>query len=456
MSLVADVISTRGRNSTSLRLAIVYRPIAQLTLHATNPRLHSKKQIRQIAQSIQRFGFLVPVVVDGRGLVIAGHGRLLAARLLDMVEVPTIRIEHLTEHEVRAFAIADNKLTENSQWDKKLLAEQLKMLCEAELDFGVDVTGFEMDEVSVLVEDLTPASKGNRDPADVLPERMTSAPVSKPGDVWSLGRHRVLCGNSLDESSFSTLMQDRRANVVITDPPYNLAGTQVTEPGSIGTKELKMAADEMSEGEFADCLARVFGLLASHSVSGSLHYIFKEWSYMREILAAGRHAYTELKDVCVWAKDHGGMGSLYRSRHELVFVFKSGQDQLRDNVQPSQYGRCRTNVWNYPAANSCSRIKEKGNLLELHPTVKPVSLVADIILDSSAGGDIVLDPFLGSGTTLIAAERVGRICYGIEPDPGNVDTIVRRWQAFTGLVAMHVVSGRSFADREEEAANEQP
>jgi DNA modification methylase len=449
------VVSPSRINSKSLRIAIVYLPIAQLKLNPTNPRLHSEKQIRQIAQSIRLFGFLVPVVVDGQGLVLAGHGRLLAATLLDMVEVPTVSIEYLTEHEVRAFALADNKLTENSQWDRKLLAEQLKMLCEAELDFSVDVTGFEMDAVDVLVEGLTAAPKGNCDPADALPETTTAAPVSEPGDVWLLGRHRVLCGNSLDESSFSTLMQDRRANVVITDPPCNLAGTHVTEPGSIRPKESKMVADEMNESEFADCLAQAFRLLASHSVNGSLHYIFTDWPHAGEILTAGKHAYSKLRNVCVWIKDKAGTSSLYRNQHELVFVFQSGQHEHWDNVRPIQFGRHRTNVWSYPGLNSFSRTAEEKNLVELHPTVKPVSLVVDVILDCSAQGNIVLDPFLGSGTTLMAAERTGRICHGIELGPGNVDTILRRWQALNGLVATHVVSGRSFADLEQEAENEQ-
>jgi hypothetical protein len=173
--------------------------------------------------------------------------------------------------------------------------------------------------------------------------------------------------------------------------------------------------------------------LAFHAVSGSLHYVFMDWRHMNEVLAAGKQAYEELKAVCVWVKDNGGMGSLYRSQHELVFVFKSGTGSHRNNVQLGQYGRYRTNVWNYPGVNSFSRSTEEGNLLALHPTVKPVALVADAIMDCSARGDIVLDPFLGSGTTIIAAERTGRICYGIELDPVYVDTIIRRWQQFTGL-----------------------
>jgi DNA modification methylase len=428
--------------------------ISELKLDPMNPRVHSDRQLKQLAKTIRAFGFVSPVLIDAQRRVIAGHGRIGAAKLLGRQFVPAISIDHLSERQLRALVIADNRLAEQATWNRKLLREQLKALSVVELDFDIEAIGFEIGEIDLLIEGTEPVTKGAMDPADALPETTTSAPVSKPGDVWLLGYHRVLCGNSLDVSSFSTLMQDRRANVVITDPPYSLAGTQVTEPGSIRPKELKMVADEMNNSKSADFLARVFGLLASHSVNGSLHYIFMDWRHMGEILTAGKHAYTELKDVCVWVKDHGGMGSLYRSRHELVFVFQSGQD-LRDNVQPSQAGRCGTNVWNYPGVNSCSRTKKEGKLIEVHPKAAPVSLVADISLDCSARGDIVLDPFLGSGTTLIAAERVGRICHGIELDPGNVDTIVRRWQAFTGLVATHAVSGRSFADLEQEAANEQ-
>jgi DNA modification methylase len=440
----ADVAACSDPEVSITRVAI-----SELKLDPTNPRLHSDRQLKQLAKSIQAFGFVSPVLIDAQMRVIAGHGRIGAAKLLGRQFVPAISINHLSERQLKALVIADNRLAEQATWNRKLLREQLKALSVVELDFDIEAIGFEIGEIDLLIEGTEPVTKGARDPADALPDTPTAAQVSKPGDVWLLGHHRVLCGNSLDVSSISTLMQDCRANVVITDPPYNQA------VGAIRRNEVTMAAGQMSESEFANCLAQTFALLASHSVNGSLHYIFTDWPHMGEILSAGKHAYTELKDVCVWAKDHGGMGSLYRSRHELAFVFKSGQDKLRDNVQPSQYGRCRTNVWSYPTVNSCSRTKEKGNLLELHPRAKPVSLVADIILDCSAQGDIVLDPFCGSGTTLMAAERTGRVCHSIELDPGNVDTILRRWRTFTGLVATHVVSGRSFADLEQEAANEQ-
>jgi DNA modification methylase len=443
------------RNFKSLRLSITYRPIEEIQFSLDNPRIHPEKQVGQLRRSFEEFGFLVPIIVDCQCRVIAGHGRLQAAKLFGLKEVPTIRVEHLTEAQIQAFRIADNKLTENSEWNDKLLAEQLKMLSEADLHFSVDVTGFEVGEIDVLVEGLMPSPEGELDPADVLPETTISAHVSKPGDLWSLGRHRVHCGNSLNEHTFLSLMQGRHADIAITDPPYNLAVNQVTGLGTIRHKNFKMAAGEMTAAEFTDFLAQVCSLLAKHSADGSIHFLFMDWRHIREILQAGEQVYSELKNLCVWVKDNGGMGSLYRSRHELIFIFKSGEAKHRNNVQLGQYGRYRTNVWNYPGVNSFSRTTEEGNLLTLHPTVKPVALVADAIMDCSARGDIVLDPFLGSGTTVIAAERTGRIGYGIELDPTYVDTIVRRWQTFTGLVATHAISGRSFADLEREAANEQ-
>ena len=229
-------------------------------------------------------------------------------------------------------------------------------------------------------------------------------------------------------------MAGRRADMGFTDPPYNvkIAG----HAGGLGTiqhQNFKMASGEMTASQFTDFLAQVFTCMASHSAEGSLHYIFMDWRHIQEILAAGKQVFSELKTVCVWSKGSGGMGSLYRSAHELVFVFKNGKDKHRNNVQLGQFGRYRTNVWNYPGANSFARKGEEGNLLELHPTVKPVALVADAIMDVSTRGGVILDPFLGSGTTVIAAERTGRICYGMELDPKYVDTAIRRWQSLTGL-----------------------
>jgi len=279
--------------------------------------------------------------------------------------------------------------------------------------------------------------------------------VTAVGDLWQLGKHRVLCGDALDRASYSRVMGNRLAALVFTDPPYNVPIDGYAS--GLGKKQHSnfiMASGEMSEAEFTDFLSNACNLLARYSYDGSIHFICMDWRHVGELLAAGRAAYDDLKNLCVWTKDNAGMGSFYRSQHELIFVFKSGRNSHRNNVQLGQYGRYRTNVWNYPGVNSFSRSTDEGNLLELHPTVKPVALVADAIMDCSARGDVVLDPFLGSGTTIIAAERTGRVCYGIELDPQYVDTAIRRWQSFTGLSATHGISDRSFKELEQEAVDE--
>jgi DNA modification methylase len=280
--------------------------------------------------------------------------------------------------------------------------------------------------------------------------------VSRRGDLWLLGDHRVYCGSALDEAAYAGLMHDEQAAMVFTDPPYNVSvDGNVSGLGTIKHREFVMASGEMSEAEFTAFLSRARWFLVRYSVGGSLHFICMDWRHLGEILAAGRQAYGELKNVCVWAKDSAGMGSLYRSQHELIFVFKHGRGRHRNNVQLGQYGRNRSNVWHYPGVNSFARNGEEGNLLALHPTVKPVALVADAIMDCTARGKVVLDAFLGSGTTVIAAERVGRRCYGLELDPLYVDTIVRRWQTFTGESACHASSGRLFNQREAEVEEEE-
>lgn len=437
--------------TTSGRLAIVYLPIAELKLDPKNPRTHSPKQIRQIARSIEIFGFCVPVLIDAHRKVIAGHGRIAAGQLMGLKEIPTIRLDHLTEAQVRALMIADNRLTEISEWDDRLLAEQLKELSELNLDSHLEATGFEMGEIDLRIEGLNVESKCSEDPADTLP---TPGPtVSREGDSWLLNQHKVLCGNALDESAYAALLEKRRAAMVFIDPPYNVRiEGNVSGLGAVRHQDFIMAAGEMDVIEFTAFLRRALKLLARYSIGGALHFICMDWRHMAELLAAGREVYTELKNLCVWVKNNAGMGSFYRSRHELVFVFKHGRATHRNNIQLGQFGRNRTNVWEYPCVTSFGKSGEEGNLLLLHPTVKPVGLIADAIMDCTARGDIVLDGFLGSGTTVIAAERTGRRCYGLEIDPQYVDTAVRRWQAFTGGEARHAISGRSF--RELEATTE--
>lgn len=441
----------RRAGNTAGRVVVVYRSIAELGLDPKNPRLHSSRQIRQIARSIEAFGFNVPLLIDAKRKVIAGHGRLMAARLLGLREVPTIGLQHLTEAQARAFMIADNRLTENSVWDDRLLAEQLQELSRLDLDFSLEVTGFEMGEIDLRIEGLTAESQGRDDSADELPDVPAGPPISQAGDLWLLGDHRVYCGSALDAAAYAAVMQGNKAAMVFTDPPYNVPiDGNVSGLGAVRHRDFVMASGEMSEAEFANFLTKAFLLLARHSVEGSLHFICIDWRHLAELLAASREVYRELLNVCVWEKDNAGMGSLYRSQHELVFVFKHGRRAHRNNIQLGQYGRNRTNVWHYPGANSFSRSGEEGNLRALHPTVKPVAMVADAIMDCTLRREVVLDGFLGSGTTVIAAERTGRRCFGLEIDPLYVDTVIRRWQAFTREHARHASSGRSFSEIEAE------
>src|SRR5204863_3650773 len=270
--------------------------------------------------------------------------------------------------------------------------------------------------------------------------------------LWLLGRHRVLCGNALDPAAFSALMGEERAAMVFTDPPYNVPIDGHTSGlGAIHHRPFPMAVGEMDKAGFTAFLGRVCRNLAGFSVGGSIHYVCMDWRHLDEVLAAGREAYGELKNLCVWIKDNGGMGSLYRSQHELVLVFKQHGGAHRNNIQLGQFGRNRSNVWRYPGVNSFARCTEEGNLLALHPTVKPLAMVADAILDCSARSEIVLDAFLGSGTGVIAAERTGRRCFGLELDPTYADTTIRRWQALTGGNPHHAAIGRSFGDLADEA-----
>lgn len=443
---------TEGRSSK--KLTLVYRPLDQLKVDSNNPRIHTQLQIKQIANSIRVFGSIVPILIDSNSRVLAGHGRLEAAKLLGLKDFPTISVEHLTEAQARAFGIADNKLTENSQWDERLLGEQLKILSEAQIDFDLETIGFATAEIDLLIEGVDSPAEDESESVDELPEEAGLPAVAKPADLWLLGRNRLYCGNSLERNSYAKLMEKRRAEVVFIDPPFNVRiDGNVCGKGRIHHREFAMASGEMSEEQFVAFLTTSMRLLIEFSVPGSVHYVCMDWRHARELLDAAHRVYDSLLNLCIWAKNNGGMGSFYRSQHELIFVFRNGKQGHRNNIQLGKFGRNRTNLWSYPGVNTLSKSSEEGNLLALHPTTKPVSLVADAILDSSARGDIVLDAFLGSGTTLLAAERTGRVAYGIELDALYVDTAIRRWQKFTGSTAKHAVSGRSFNELEQEVAS---
>jgi ParB-like chromosome segregation protein Spo0J len=423
-------------------LHVEERPVDSLTPRRRNPRTHSRKQIRQIADSIRTFGFTNPLLIDATGTVIAGHGRLRAAQELGIATVPTIRLDHLSKEQIRALVIADNKLAELAGWDEDLLALELQGLAELDLGFDLEVIGFETAEIDLFVG---AAAKGDEpDPADEVPAIDPEAPtVSRPGDLWAIGPHRLLCGNALDELAYARLLGNRKARVVFVDPPYNVPiHGHVSGLGRHHHGEFAMASGEMSEAEFTAFLEKALGHHVANSLDGGIHFICIDWRHLGELLAAGRSLYSELKNLCVWVKSNAGMGSLYRSQHELVAVFKVGTAPHVNNIELGRYGRYRTNIWRYAGANSFG--PERDETLAMHPTVKPVRLVADAILDCSRRGEVVLDGFAGVGTTLLAAERTGRVGTGLEIEPRYVDAALRRMVEHAGLEPVHVESGKSF------------
>ena len=430
-------------------MKIEYALVRDLQPYSNNARTHSRKQIRQIANSIQKFGFCNPVLIDDAKQIIAGHGRVEAAKLLGIDAVPTCRLSHLSEADKRAYILADNKLAEKAGWDKELLAIELQGLID--LDFEIEFTGFEMPEIDLVLENAREAKGPSSGPEDNVPQYPSGPAVSRTGDLWVLGNHRLLCADARDQAAYERLLDGAKAEFVLTDPPYNVViDRNVCGLGRIRHRDFAMGCGEMSEAEFTTFLQAVFERLAENTIDGSIHQICMDWRHMWEMLAAGRKVYSELKNLCVWNKSNAGMGSFYRSKHELVFVWKSGTAAHTNNFELGQHGRNRTNVWDYAGISSlrAGRLDE----LAMHPTVKPVALVADALKDCSRRGALVLDPFCGSGTSLIAAERTGRKARSLEIDPTYVDVAVRRWQTYTGKAAVLDASGETFETIEEQRA----
>ena len=421
---------------------ITMMPIAELHLRPGNPRTHSKKQIQQVAKSITRFGWTNPIIRDETNTVIAGHGRLEAAKLLGLSEVPSILLSGLSEADIRAYVIADNKLAENAGWNFRLLGSELDYLAGLDFDFDLTLTGFDLPEIDSLIQDVSKTE--GPDAADALPDLSDEPAVTQLGDVWQIGRHRLICGDSTASETYVGLMDGEQAGLGFADPPYNvpIAG-HVSGLGQAKHREFAMASGEMTADQFTAFLAMVFVQMVKVSRRGAIHFQCIDWRHAKEMIAAGEVAYSELKNICVWAKTNGGMGSLYRSAHELVFVWKVGREPHINNVELGNHGRYRTNVWTYPGANSFSATRDED--LASHPTVKPVAMVVDAILDCSNRGDIVLDAFAGSGTTLIAAHKTGRRGYGVEIDPAYCDLIVRRLSADAKVEAILAGDGRTFS-----------
>jgi DNA modification methylase len=433
------------------KLQIEYRSVVELRPQKNNARTHSQKQIRQIANSIDTFGFTNPVLTDDQGSIIAGHGRVEAAMLLDMSEVPCIRLSTMSKEQIRAYVLADNKLALNAGWDEEILACELDGLLQIkELEFDIGVTGFSFGEIDSLIEGVAP-QEDNDPEDDLISDELNILVRCKPGDLFQLGPHRLLCADALDRSNLNILMAGEKARMVFTDPPYNVPiDGHVGGSGRTKHREFAMASGEMTVDQFTSFLKSAFQNLVGHTIDGSIHFICMDWRHMSEILAASSGVYAELKNLIAWVKDNGGMGTFYRSRHELIFAFKSGAAPHINTFELGQGGRYRTNVWQYRGVNTlkAGRMDE----LALHPTVKPVQMIADAIKDVSGRGDIVLDVFGGSGSTLIAAHKTSRRGYLIELDPIYCDRIIHRWQAYACDEAELIACGLDYSGYGKDAA----
>src|ERR1700680_4398641 len=406
------------------RLAVTYRAVAPLMPDPRNARTHPKRQIDQIKASIEAFGFTNPVLADPEGHIIAGHGRLQAARAMGLAELPVITLSGLSESQKRALRIADNKIALNAGWDMEILQLELGELGSIDVDIDLALTGFSTGEIDVIL--TSPV-----DPDDEVIPPVPATPRTKPGDIWILGEHRVGCGDGRDAAFLQRVIgQGARVDAAFLDPPYNVRiGGHAVSAGS--HREFAMASGEMSEADSPSSLTDTRGAAARVSRDGAVHFVCMDWRHMDDVSAVGRTVYGECLNLCVWNKSNAGMGSLYRSKHELVFVYRVGTAPHLNMVELGKHGRNRTNVWDYASVNSLGGSRRQD--LSLHPTVKPTGLVADAILDVTRRGDLVLDLFLGSGTTLMAAERTGRRFRGLDIDPAYVDVAIERWSARTGL-----------------------
>lgn len=413
-------------------------PIDEIKPSPRNVRKHPDKQIKAIARSIEAFGFNVPILIDADNTVLAGHGRLEAAKLLGFTPVPCFRLDHMTPAQGRAFMLADNRMSEGSSWDEELLAEELRDLFSLpEMEFEAEATGFSFPEIDDRIEELTPEALD--DPEDDL------APQAAPqraaaGDIWQIGPHRLACGSVLDPAVLTMVLAGRTVRLVLTDPPFNVPiDGHVSGGGKTRHREFAMAAGEMSRPEFTGFLQTALQNMVQHCYAGAILMVFMDWRHMVDLQLAGEAVGLTLKNLCVWAKTNGGMGSFYRSRHELVLIFKSGTAPHVNNFGLGEGGHYRTNVWEYGGATALT--PEGRADLAAHPTVKPVRMLADAIRDVTGRGDVVLDGFAGSGSTLVAAEKTGRVAVLVELDPLYCDVILVRAERATKEDAVQVLCG---------------
>ena len=402
-------------------------------------RNHSPQQLGKLAASLERFGFVLPILTDAKQRVVAGWGLVLAAKKLGLNAVPAVYVTDLPESDLRLLRLALNRISDDASWDREVLPLEFAEILELAPQIDLEASGFEMAEIDILLD-------GNGiDEEDCLPPIDAAVPPgTRVGDLWVLADHLVHCGDALHAEAYSRVLGTDRADMVFADPPYNvpIAG-HASGLGTTKHADFAMASGELSADEYRSFLGTALGHAASCSSNGAIHYICTDWRHIPELLAAGAKVYGDPLNVCVWNKSNAGMGSFYRSKHELIFVFKVGKGPHINNIALGRYGRHRTNVWDYVSQNALNGTSKSK--LALHPTVKPVAMIADAMRDCSNRGGLILDPFGGAGTTLIAAERTSRRARVIELDPKFVDIAIERWQRLTGGTAVHAETGQPFA-----------
>jgi DNA modification methylase len=428
----------RRRAVDALRVEML--SVAALRPNPKNPRKHSSRQLKRLAALIREVGFINPVIVDETKMILAGHGRVAAARKLGLTEIPVIIFDYLTPAQKRAYLIADNRIAEQAGWDQELLAVELGELIELLPAEGLDVTltGFEVAEIDLLIANMATSPPAQEDVLPTLPNEV----VSRSGDLWQLGKHRLLCGDAREAGNFVRLMDGTSAAAVFCDPPYNLRVSDIGGRGKIQHPEFAFASGEMQPAEYREFLSQTLGNGVRVSADGAVHFACMDWRHIADLIEVGRGIYGAMLNLVVWNKTNSGQGSFYRSQHELIGVFRVGEKSHKNNVQLGRFGRNRSNLWSYAGANTFS--PDRMNVLSVHPTVKPVALVADAILDCTARGDVVLDQFAGSGTIVLAAEKTGRVAYAMEYEARYVDVAVRRWESVTKLEATLARDGRTF------------
>lgn len=402
-----------------------------LVAAARRTRRHPSQKRRALLESIRLQGIISPIIVNSANVIVDGHLRVEVALQLQLRTVPVMRVEHLSDAELRAFGIAANRMPANADWDMEELRLELEEIRADDVSLDLSLTGFSIGEIDRINGNHLAAKYDDLDVVDdaSLPPGPTRA---QAGDHFILGDHELICGDTTDHLVIERLMHGEMARAIFTDPPYNVKINGHVS-GSGQHEEFVMASGKMSVTEFRTFLEITLGNMASVLIDGGIAFVCMDHAHIGELLDAGSSVFDHRLNICVWDKGQGGMGALYRSQHELVVVFKKGDESHRNNIELGKNGRNRTNIWSLPGMVGFSASRKKA--LELHPTVKPVALIAEALLDVTAPGDLVLDAFGGSGSTLIAAEKTDRRARLVEFDPRYVDRIIDRWEKLTGRTA---------------------